>query len=192
MILKGLQEKCDWDSVSAKLTELYPDQADNLPNYYQAWLEMRSLTPVPSSMMITIGERHDEQTGKSTYSVSGIEAATGKGSVVRTLEGFRELPYSLGMTKWVEWLGMKIEPRTLSRYSELEIVAHCLFEMTVYGWSQGDVSDSHDELMGQFESDAPIMTFVVADSVKNPFRRVWGRIASYLKLKFLSRRWRRR
>src|SRR5262245_6834287 len=192
MILKELQEKCDWDSVSAKLTELYPDQADNLPNYYRAWVEMRPLTPVPSSMMITIGDHHDEQTGKSTYSVSGIEAATGKGSVVRTLEGFRELPYSLSMTKWVEWLGMEIEPQTMSRYSELEIVAHCLFEMTVYGWSQGDVSDFHDELMGQYESDAPLMTFVVADSVKNPFRRVWVRIANYLKRKLLHWRLPRR
>jgi hypothetical protein len=183
MILKELWEKCNWDSVSAKLTELYLDQVDNLPNYYRAWLEMSSLTPVPSSMLITISERRDEQTGKSTYSVSGLEAATGKGSVVRTLEGFRELPYSLGMTKWAEWLGMVIEPRTLSRYSELEIVAHCLFEMTVYGWSQGDVSDSHDELMGQYESDAPLMTFVVADSVKNPFRSMWVRVANYLKRK---------
>src|SRR5262245_19518628 len=155
MILKELQEKCDWDSVSGKLTELYPDQADNLPNYYRAWLEMRSLTPVQSSMMITIREHHDEQTGKSRHGVSGIEAATGKGSVVRTLEGFRELPYSLGMTEWAEWLGMKIEPQTMSRYPELEIVAHCLFEMTVYGWSQIAVSDSHDELMGQYESNAP-------------------------------------
>jgi hypothetical protein len=111
MILKELQEKCDWDSVSGKLTELYPDQVDNLQNYCEAWHEMRSLTPVPSSMMITIGEHHNEQTGKSTYSVSG---------------------------------------------------------------------------------DAPLMAFVVADSVKNPFRRVWGRIANFLKLKFLSRRWRRR
>lgn len=40
---------------------------------------------------------------------------------------------------WDEWLGMEIEAEILERYSELDILCHCFWEMTWCGYSMEKV-----------------------------------------------------
>lgn len=42
--------------------------------------------------------------------------------------------YALEFMGWDKWLGMSIAPETLERFAEVEIIAHCLFEMTFTGF----------------------------------------------------------
>lgn len=51
----------------------------------------------------------------------------------------REESYALEFAPWQEWLGMTIDPETLARYNEEDILAHCLGEMTFLGYEQGIV-----------------------------------------------------
>jgi hypothetical protein len=40
---------------------------------------------------------------------------------------------------WAQWLNMEIEPETLANFTEIEIVAHSLWEMTFCGFDEKEV-----------------------------------------------------
>ena len=47
--------------------------------------------------------------------------------------------FGLFLMDWDEWLGMEIEAETLEKYSELDILCHCFWEMTWCGYSMEKV-----------------------------------------------------
>jgi hypothetical protein len=53
---------------------------------------------------------------------------------------------SLSLSPWKEWLGMKIDEYTFSRYSGREILCHCLWEMTYYGYNENAIRKFIEEL----------------------------------------------
>ena len=59
-----------------------------------------------------------------------------EGFELEFLERLRCPKYALEYTPWGEWLNFIISEETLSRYSELEIIAYCLFEMTWSGYDE--------------------------------------------------------
>lgn len=46
------------------------------------------------------------------------------------------ISYALDFTPWEEWLGMDIDKESLQAFPETEIISHCLYEMTFYGFTQ--------------------------------------------------------
>ncbi|MDR1919363.1 MAG: hypothetical protein LBQ65_06925, partial [Tannerellaceae bacterium] len=50
-----------------------------------------------------------------------------------------ENAYCIAITPWGEWLGMDIAATTIEDYSDEEIISHCLWEMTFYGYSQENI-----------------------------------------------------
>lgn len=48
--------------------------------------------------------------------------------------------------KWENWLGMGLAPETLENFSELEIIAHCLYEMTFCGYEQDEIQKQIDTI----------------------------------------------
>lgn len=54
--------------------------------------------------------------------------------------------WGLDFTPWAEWLGMGIYEDTTQKYSPEEIVAHCLWEMTFYGYYEQDIQQKADDL----------------------------------------------
>ena len=61
-------------------------------------------------------------------------------------------PYALEFTDWSEWLGMNISDLTLSSYSEREIIAHCLYEMTFFGYSNDEIFNKSQELFSKYDT----------------------------------------
>ncbi len=50
--------------------------------------------------------------------------------------GNQEVSYGIEFTDWEEWLGMDIDPESTSNYHETDIIAHCPWEMSFYGYTQ--------------------------------------------------------
>ena len=50
-----------------------------------------------------------------------------------------EVPFSIIGLEWEKWLGLKVAPDTLEGFSKVEIVAHCIWEMTFLGLTQEDI-----------------------------------------------------
>jgi hypothetical protein len=49
--------------------------------------------------------------------------------------------YSLASTKWNKWLGMNISTSTLNEFNELEIISHCLYEMTFFAFDEDEIQE---------------------------------------------------
>src|SRR5690606_21284179 len=54
--------------------------------------------------------------------------------------------YAIEFRPWSEWLGMTVTEKTLASYTELEILAHCLFEMTFMGFDEETIQDEWDKI----------------------------------------------
>ena len=51
----------------------------------------------------------------------------------------------LSLTPWSEWLGMKFTTHTLNTYTIPEIICHCIWEMTFYGYNEIDIKCTRTE-----------------------------------------------
>jgi len=61
-------------------------------------------------------------------------------------------------TSWHEWLFMPINKKSMEQFSEIEIIAHCLWEMTFCGFeeeSNQEFLDKLDDEKDEFESLNP-------------------------------------
>ena len=50
------------------------------------------------------------------------------------------------MVPWEEWLDMAIDPASQQDYSDPKILAHCLWEMTFFGFDQTTIRNQKEEL----------------------------------------------
>jgi hypothetical protein len=157
MKFKELLSKHKWDDIEPVLVKLYPDQEKNLPGYRQVFETLRTIQPVETKIRLVIEDVLDEFTGEYYASVSGKDGTLMKDLIppvpVDEETGNREVLYGIEFTDWVEWLDMEIEPETLSRYTEVDIIGHCLWEMTFFGYSQEDIKKTVEELERERESD---------------------------------------
>jgi hypothetical protein len=60
--------------------------------------------------------------------------------------GNQEESYAIEYTPWGKWLGMSIDQVSSENFSEVEIIAHCLWEMTFAGFDQRSIKEKIDEL----------------------------------------------
>jgi len=157
MKFKELLGKYQWDDIEPVLVKLYPDQEKNLPGYRQVFETLRTIQPVETKIRLAIEGVLDEFTGEYYASVSGKDGTLMKDLIppvpVDEEAGNREVSYGLEFTDWAEWLDMEIEPESLSRYAEVDIIGHCLWEMTFFGYSQEDIKKTVEELERAQESD---------------------------------------
>jgi hypothetical protein len=54
--------------------------------------------------------------------------------------------YGLDLSRWEEWLAVRVPRSLLAKMTATEIVAHCLWEMTFYGFSQEKIAAFRAEL----------------------------------------------
>jgi len=150
MKFKELLEKYDWDAIAATFLKIYPDQEKSLKGYQHVCEELRAITPVETSMCIVLEEVFDEYEQKYYTDVSGKNGTLKKEAAPEFFKddelGNQEESYGLDFTDWAEWLAMEIDPDTLATYSEIDIIGHCLWEMTFYGYSRETIKQTIDEI----------------------------------------------
>lgn len=56
--------------------------------------------------------------------------------------------YDLSFVRWENWLSMTIDEQTAASYTESEIVAYCLDEMTDVSFSPFEIEQKLDEIRG--------------------------------------------
>jgi hypothetical protein len=54
--------------------------------------------------------------------------------------------YGLDLSRWEEWLAVRVPQSLLDKMMATEIVAHCLWEMTFYGFTQEKIAAFRAEL----------------------------------------------
>lgn len=155
MKLKELVANTDWNEVKLSLLQSYPDAERSLAGFERVFDELLSLTPRRTRMRICLEEVFREGIDEEPY----IEVFGKDGTLNKNLPDFRhfsktaskefansETSFALDLVPWEEWLGMELDPSTLDAYSGHDIVAHCLWEMTFFGFDQETIKEQRDEL----------------------------------------------
>lgn len=130
MTLKDLIASNDWVNVEMTLMDLYPEQRREMEDFREMYRQLLETESEESPVEIVLEKFFEEDTDEEGYvEVSGIE--TGEQEETESL--------SLEFFPWKEWLGMTISERTLREYDPVEIICHCLVEMTFIGFDEEDI-----------------------------------------------------
>lgn len=129
MTFKQLIESNTWTDISPIFLNLYPDAEEDLLGYELVFKKLESIIPEKTEVSIIISKEKDGE--EDYFDVSGLH------NNPKSKED--KYPQGLELTSWNKWLGMDIHKQTLKGYSELEIIAHCLYEMSFAGFSEEDI-----------------------------------------------------
>ena len=178
----------DWDEVEFALVRLYPDAEDSLEGYHKVFAKLRDLAPTANMMRIAIQMTFRPEIDDAPF----LEVVGRDGSLNRDQPDFPHLgkpvdsPFALAETEfalelhpWSEWLGMAVDALTLIEHDRPEIVAHCLHEMTFFGFDEKTVEAQRAEI--ERRADA---VRAMSDEERNrtsvPLEQVMARIKSQL------------
>lgn len=145
MKLNDLIKKHPWEEVETALVRLYPDHESELPGYHRVYEKLKTLVPVPSDLRLSIQLVYSEHTREFEIELKCIgpaQKAGGSGSL-----------FALELTPWANWLGMEIHAKTLQDFSEDDILAFCLYQMTFFGFTQEDIQITSAEIPGSTLGD---------------------------------------
>lgn len=131
MKFKTLIKSNAWLSVKVILLKLYPDEVKSIEGYEVVFNKLLFMNPVANDMSIVIALQKDDFDGEEYISVSG------KYNHPKNDE--EKFSQAIEFTAWNEWLGMDICEESLLNFNELEIIAHCLFEMTFVGFEEEEI-----------------------------------------------------
>lgn len=134
-----LLKKYKINEIEDKIKELFPDQIECLKNgsYANMINKLYGITPIETDYSIiiekieTIFEKCIDVSAKNkAYEDDGVK-------------------WAIELTPWEEWLSMEVEEKTLNEFSELEIIAYCLGEMSFLGFNQSNVEKKISEIINK-------------------------------------------
>lgn len=145
MKFKDIIKSNNWLSVKMVLLKLYPDEKKNISGYEEVFGKLKILQPEETNISIEVSWEKDDFDKTDYVNVSGYYN--------NPKENTDELTTSLSLefTPWNEWLGMDIDKNILKKFNELEIIAHCLYEMTFIGFDEKKIQAEMDRINKEVE-----------------------------------------
>jgi len=143
MTFKKLIQSNSWLSIEAILLELYPDEAKNSSGYQDVFEKLLLMKAEDSAIVIVVVHQKDDFDGEEYVDVSGTYKYPKN----------EEEKYSqaIEFTSWNKWLGMDISEESLLNFTELEIISHCLYEMTFIGFEEEDIQEEFKTIENSME-----------------------------------------
>lgn len=138
--LSHLIKNNSWLSIKLVFLELYPDEIKSIQSYESIFENLSILHPEGSVLEIIIRHQTDSFDGESYVEVCG-----------KSLDKQDTQLYALDFTPWAEWLDMEISKETIVAFTELEIISHCLFEMTFIGFDEETIKHELKKLDDQIK-----------------------------------------
>lgn len=141
MIFNELIKSNHWLSVKEVLLSLYPDQEESTDAYEMVYQKLLEMNQAESDMQIVLTDCFDDETGEPSH----VDVAGAKCNATDSENG---TSWAIEFVPWNEWLGMEISEETPSNFTELEIIAHCLYELTFIGFDETEIQDSLSNIEG--------------------------------------------
>lgn len=138
MKLLDLIQKHPWAEIKTALIRLYPDHESELEGYQKVYKQLQTLTVLPTDRLLHLELVYSEHSGEYELEVKHL-------SPDQTAKDTSPL-VSLEFTPWSKWLSMEITPDSLEHFSEYDLIAHCMYEMTFFGFTQEAIQTTTKEL----------------------------------------------
>lgn len=132
--MKKLIDKYNFKTIKKRFLELYPDQKKNIPGYEKVFERLKKLKPKKDNFKISL-RVYKEKGEEDWIKVSGLNPKD------------KNVSYAIEFTSWNQWLGMKIERKTLKLFPEIDIICHCLWEMTFMGFEEKEIQKDFKDLI---------------------------------------------
>jgi len=133
-----------WLSIELTLLELYPDEKINIAEYQKMFNKLQLLSPVFIDITIVVKWETDGFDNTKYIDVSG------KCNNPKNIE--ENFSQALEFTPWNKWITMKIATESLQNFNELEIIAHCLYEMTFAGFEEEEIQEKIQNIEAESEN----------------------------------------
>lgn len=117
--------------MSAILVKLYPKEENNIQGDQTVFEKSMMMTPTVNDMVIVITKEKEDFEWEEYVDVSG------KYKHPKNEE--EKFSHAIEFTSWKKWLGRDISTESLKDFTEMEILAHCFYEMTFVGSEEKDV-----------------------------------------------------
>lgn len=142
MQLKDILISNHWLSIAHTLIQHYPEEEENLFAYKEVYEQLREMQAGSTDMLICIKEvcEEGEESYFDVYGVNGEDDENGE-----------SVCFALEFVDWELWLGMHIDEECLADLNELEIAAHCLYEMTYVSFDEEEIKRELKELLDSIE-----------------------------------------
>lgn len=118
-----------------------------LDEYRNVFEKLIITEPIDYELDIVLTECNDdpifEEDKESYVDVSGRKRIPDPDSITES--------YALEFLEWDKWLGMDLAPETINSFSELEIIAHCLYEMTFISFDEDEIQEQLKSLNDSVE-----------------------------------------
>ena len=144
MKFKDLVESHNWLSIEMTLLKLYPDQERIIDEYKSVFEKLQIMESENDEMLIVLTE-YESDSKEENESNSTYVDVSGRKPKPETNNSISD-SYAIEFVKWEKWLGMDLAPETLYNFNELEIIAHCLFELTFCGYEQEEIQEQFDSI----------------------------------------------
>jgi hypothetical protein len=83
--------------------------------------------------------------------------------------------YGLDLSRWEEWLAIRVPQSLLDKLAATDIVAHCVWDMTFYGFTQERIAETRAELDRRMkEIDEGKAELIPWEDVKERLRAKFG------------------
>lgn len=140
MKLAELIKSNHWLSVEATLIKLYPHLEEDMENFEKVYDQLKLTLPIATDIRIKLNRVKDPLDKRTYIVVSGYEINRS------TKQPESDELLELEFVPWNKWLGMAIDEDTMQNFNPLEIVSHCLCEMTIVGFDQKEIQSELEEL----------------------------------------------
>jgi hypothetical protein len=158
--LKELIDESTDADVLATLVSAY-DEDKNLPGYQRALDRLRLMEPQAKDKMRIVVSRvsPDEINPEPWWHVGGRDEADER--------------WAIGFVPWAEWLAMPVAVENCDLTSA-QMVAHCLWEMTFYGFEEEHVQEKKADLDRDCEElDYLVENIGVDEAIKRGLLHEW-------------------
>lgn len=132
MKLKDLIQSTNWLSIKLTLLELYPDIKSVIEEYKNIYKKIKLMESKSYKMEIVLTECEDNYDNETTTYIDVFGRKT---------DEIKSESYALEFTKWNKWLGMELANETINNFTKLEIIAHCLYEMTFIDYDENKIQE---------------------------------------------------
>lgn len=129
-----------WLSVELVFSQLYPAEENRISEYEKVFDDLKFLESTDTEISIVISWVKDDFDNQEYVDVSGCERSDTQ------LPDEQNHSLALEFTSWEKWLGMDVDEKTLQDFTELEIISHCLYEMTFISFDQKIIQEEIDKL----------------------------------------------
>lgn len=138
MTLRELIHRHHWLSIETELIRLYPNEKKQIDAYQGVYYKLKLLAPDQSDITIRLKEITDENENyvdvDGYYTDGRVDERSGNDAL------------ALDFTPWNQWLGMPVAARVFEEFTELEVIAHCLYEMMFIAFDQEEIQEQFDHL----------------------------------------------